>query len=241
MVVRVRIDPIAKDVSLIVSELLSPKAQSKAVADFARQGIAEGDATNKLVLGRVPPRETTVDGTKGAALENVRPNGGTIITEWEIVGDLMIWIGNTLRDRSPVISGDYRKAHTLFADDREVLKGEQIPVASEYVFLNPLPYARKIEIGKTKSGRDFLVQVPNRIYERTAKDAQARFGNIAKVKFTYRAAAGGSIIPYVPIRRTTTRGKNGRFQSGVSAENQAAADRERALRVPAILVLVKDR
>ena len=51
------------------------------------------------------------------------------------------------------------------------------PLASEYVFLNTVPYARKIEIGKTESGRDFVIQVPNRIYERTANDAQARFGN----------------------------------------------------------------
>jgi len=43
----------------------------------------------------------------------------------------------------------------------------------------------------TKSGRDFVIQVENRIYERTARDAQAKFGNVAKIRFTYQSTVGG--------------------------------------------------
>lgn len=236
MAIKTRIDSVAQDIGLIVNEMLSPVAQGMAVATFAREAIAEGDATNKRILGRVPPRTVTVDGRKGGALESVRPAGGSIVVEWELIGDVLGWIGNTLRERSPVVSGDYKKAHTLFADGREVEIGGEVPQAEEYVFLNPLPYARKIEMGKTKSGRDFVVQVPNRIYERTAKDAKARFGNLVNIKSVYRAVEGSSILAYVASDRSQVRSKNGRFQAG---SNAAAMAHERSLRVPAILVSLK--
>jgi hypothetical protein len=223
MAVRSRIDPIAKDIGLFVSEMLSPAAQSAAIAAFARDEIAKADNANRTILGRLPRRTVTVNGSAGAPLEAIRP-GGSIVAEWELISDVMIWIGNTLRERSPVRSGRYRDAHTLFADSREVPIGKEVPEASEYVFLNPLPYARKIEIGKTRAGRNFVIQVPNRIYERTAKDASDRFGNIARIKFSYRAPEGSHILKYVPIRSRATR---------------EASHHEKALRVPAIIVTLK--
>lgn len=196
MSIRTKIEPIEDWVKLTVDETLSPAARSEAIADFARERIADAEQANKTVLGRVPRVEVFVDGRFGAALDTVKPDHGVIVAEFDLVTDVMRWIGDTLRDRSPVVSGAYRDAHTLFADGREVPLGAVIPYAEEYVFLNPLPYARKIEIGKTKSGRNFVVQVPNRIYERTAKDAKSRFGNIAKIRFSYRAPIGGRILNY---------------------------------------------
>lgn len=221
MAVKTRIDSVATDINLLVSSMLSPAAQSRAVSDFARTEIAKADDKNKRILGRIPPRVTTVDGQRGGNLDNVKANGGSIVTEWELIGDVLSWIGNTLRDRSPVISGAYRDSHTLYADGVEIETGAEIPSnVTELVFLSPLPYARKIEIGKTESGRDFVIQVPNRIYERTAKDAAARFGNIATIKMTYRAPFGGYLLKSGSGRR-------------------AAAAHERELRVPAIVVTLK--
>ncbi|SNS36104.1 hypothetical protein SAMN05216374_0973 [Tardiphaga sp. OK246] len=240
MAVRTRIDSIASDINLIVNDLLSPEAQSKAVAEFARGAIAQADETNRSVLGRVPPRIITVDGNPGAPLEAVRPAGGSIIVEWELIGDVMVWIGQMLRGRSPVgPSGEYRDSHTLFADSKEVPIGADVPFADEYVFLNPVPYARRVEIGKTKAGRDFVISVPNRIYERTASDAKSRFGNIANIKFSYRAPEDFSILAYVPIVRTVVRNKQGRFEPGFSKGNRRAAAHERSLRVPAIVITMR--
>lgn len=236
MAVKTRIDSVSRDIGLIVDDMLSPAAQGRSVAAFAREAIAEADATNKRILGRVPPRTITVDGRQGAALESVKAVGGSIITEWELIGDVLVWIGNALRDRSPVLSGKYRDSHTLFANGSEIEIGGNVPQSDEYVFLNPLPYARKIEMGKTKSGRDFVVQVPNRIYERTAKDARSRFGNLANIKSVFRAVEGSSILAYVASDRSQVRSKNGRFQAG---SNAAAMAYERERRVPAILVTLK--
>lgn len=239
MAVRTKIEPIAATLKLWIDQTMSPAAQNAAFANYARAEIAAGDATNQRVLGRIPPRVVTVDGRRGADLAGVNAQGGHVVTEWELIGEVMIWIGQALRDRSPHVSGDYRDAHTLFADDVEIPIGAQVPHAEEYVFLNPLPYARKIEIGKTKSGRDFVIQVPNRIYERTAKDAAAKFGNMAAIKFTYRAPQGSKILAYVPIGRGVTRNERGRFVAGGSTGNVAAAANEKARRVPAITVKLR--
>ncbi len=186
MAVRVKIDPVERSVEAIVRADLDAAAKGRELADFVAEGIAEADAANAAVLGQVPPRTITVDGRQGAALESVNPDGGSIVVEYELVGDVLRWIAEKLIERSPQVSGAYRKGHELFADGAQVAIGGEIPQASEYVFLNAVPYARKIEVGKTESGRDFVIQVPNRIYERTATDARARFGNLADIQFAYR-------------------------------------------------------
>lgn len=191
MAVKIRVDPIAQTIKLLVANTISPQAQKQAVASFAQGAIDEADATNKRVLGRVPPRTVTVDGREGAALTDVKPDGGSIIVEYELIADVLVWIGDTLRSRSPVQSGDYRDGWTLLADGVEVAVGDDIPAADEYTFVNTVPYARKIEVGLTESGRAFVVQVPNRIAERTAKDAASRFGNMAKISNTFISLTNG--------------------------------------------------
>src|SRR3990167_7793525 len=115
MALKIKIDPLEINIPAMLSggSLIE---QKKIAAQFARDGIREADQTNQRVLGRIPPRTVTVDGSRGAALERVNPDGGTIIVEYEIVNDVLIWIGQALIDRSPVVSGDYKKGHTLFAD-----------------------------------------------------------------------------------------------------------------------------
>lgn len=223
MAIKTRIDPIAETIKLIVANTLSPSAQSAAVASFAQGAINEADATNQRILGRIPPRTITVDGTVGAPLESVRPDGGSIIVEWEIVTDVLAWIGQTLRERSPVVSGAYRDGWTLLADGTEVSEGGQTPAADVYTFVNTVPYARKIEVGLTESGRPFVIQVPNRIAERTAKDAQSRFGNIAKIQSTFISLAESYTL------KTNARGARRR------ADRRAGS----AITYPAITVTLK--
>jgi hypothetical protein len=191
MAVKTRITSYEKNFKLLLDRNLSPEARSKRVAAFAQKEIDAADAQNRSVLGAVPPKTITVDGKQGVPIESVNPDRGTIIAEWSLVGDVLLWIYSELVARSPVVSGAYQRGHTLYADES---KADPVnpPLASEYAFANTVPYARKIEIGKTESGRDFVIQVPNRIYERTAADAQKRFGNIATVRFSYRDGGTGA-------------------------------------------------
>jgi hypothetical protein len=194
MPLTVKITPMRKAIDLIVNKNLSPQARREMIAAFARGKIAEADAKNARALGTPPPKTVSVDGRAGAPLESINPDNGIIIAEWRLTGDVLLFIYETLRARSPVLTGQYRENHLLYADGAEVDDPTNPPLnAQEYVFLNPEPYARKIEIGKTESGRDFVISVPNRIYERTAQDAAARFSKLAKIRFSYQAAVGGSL------------------------------------------------
>lgn len=189
----VKFDPVEKITSVDVRNDISEPEQQKAAADFVKAGIEEAKATNRSIFGAVPPYTVTVDGNQNASLDSVNPDGGTVIVEFELVGEVLQWIAETLVERSPVISGDYKRGHTLYADSVEIDPFGAVPQAEQYVFTNSVPYTRKIEIGKTKSGRDFVIQVANRIYERTAEDAKAKFGNQAKIRFAYQSLQGGAV------------------------------------------------
>jgi hypothetical protein len=164
-----------------------------------------------------------VDGREGAALASVKPDG-VIVRDYELVIDVLVFIADTLRTLSPVGKGPdkrpghpgfFKKSHTVFADGREVPLTEQLPEASEYVFLSTAPYARRIEKRST-------------IYEMVAAKASARFGNIAKVRFSYRSP----ILSYVAGGANRAERAAQRNQPA----KQAAKHFERATRVPAIVV-----
>jgi hypothetical protein len=177
MSIQSQIDPIGSTIQLMIDESVSPKARSQLFADFVKGGIAEAGEANHH-LGVTAPPIVTVDGQRGASIDRVKPDG-TVVAEWDTATPAVLWIWNALRDRSPRLTGKYRDSHQLICDGREISFGDDIPVAQIYVFTNPEPYAHKIEIGKTESGRDFEIKVPNRIYERVASEAAAAFPGLA--------------------------------------------------------------
>jgi len=152
------------------------------VAEFARAAFAEIDSVNRSALGHTAPVRILVDG-RDAPIEAVNVRHGVIEFEWQTLDDPLTWIWQTLKDHSPIRSGRYRDSHKLMADGNDVTPGGAIPQATQYVFVNEQPYSHKIEIGRTESGRDFVIQVPNRIYERVAKEAAARFEAVADISF----------------------------------------------------------
>lgn len=235
MTIRTRIEPISSFLDVVVRDDLSREGQQRAIADFSRARLGEAQQVNQRILGRLPPHETFVDGRRGGNLDSVRPQGGIIVFEFEILTDVLRWIAEMLVDRSPFVSGNYRRGHTLFADGKETPVGGTIPAAQEYSFTNLVPYARKIEIGKTKSGRAFVVQVEPRIYERTAKDARARFGNIARIEFTFRGIVGGFQINQAKAAALTGAGR--RKATGAIEKSIAPMSHNKsAVRFPAIVV-----
>lgn len=175
-----RIDPLSKDIAVIIDEELSPAAQSRALAAFARSTLQEAQAQNRAALGRTPAHRQFVDSREGADLESVRPNG-VIVFEFDVAEDITGFILAELQRVSPVDSGDYRKAHLLFADGRQVLAGEKAPEAETFLFCNPLPYARRIEAGTMK----MRVDGTSAVYQQAARAAQRRVGNMAAIKFTF--------------------------------------------------------
>lgn len=109
------------------------------------------------------------------------------------VAPVLAWIADALRDGSAVLTGAYRDAHELWADGSYLMAAADVSEdadlpdgVTEYAFTNTVPYARKIEFGKTKAGRSFTIEVPNHLYERTAKAARQEFGKLADISFEVR-------------------------------------------------------
>lgn len=112
---------------------------------------------------------------------------GPIVYRYGYLREVIVAALNVLRAASPVRSGAYRNSHTLFIDGVAVSEiPSELPRGADIMIANPLPYSRRLEIGKTKSGRAFVIQVPDRIYERTAKKVlQPKYRNVAKIDFSY--------------------------------------------------------
>jgi hypothetical protein len=162
------------------------------LAAFAAEQIKEAAQQDRQVLGVVPPYDVYVDGRKGAPLTDVKPDG-VIRAEFHLVFDVLAWIATQLQTHSPVLTGRYAKSHELFADGAEVNDPDHAPPADEYVFTNIQPYARKLERGKSS-------QAPDGVYQAVATLAQQRFGNVAKITFSYRTVIGGERNPAIIVR-----------------------------------------
>lgn len=138
------------------------------------------------------PRPTTfqrfVDGRLGAVEESVKGNGVIhyVYPRLDIVAQFAM---ETLFDRSPVLSGEYRNAHQLFLNGTAVPNLKGWKSGDEVSISNPLPYSRKIEVGA------MTMRVPgtSRVYQEAAKIVQGRFGNLAGITFTFRAVVGGAV------------------------------------------------
>lgn len=185
MAVFTKIDPIDRDIQVMLADDLSPQARSKALAEFADTQIDGAAEAARQAIGTTPRYTVTVDGRQGAPLESVKPDG-VIVAEFELLTDVLSWIGEQLVLHSPVSSGRYQDSHVLMADGVAIEPGLKIPPAEEYVFVNVQPYARKIERGMSS-------QAPDGVYQAVATLAARRFNNVAKISFNYRTPLFGAI------------------------------------------------
>lgn len=191
MALSTKIEPLDRDIQLILSETLSPQARSAALAKYAGEVIDEALVHNTRVLGHAPPYTVAVDGRVGAPLKSVQPEG-VIAAEFEVVSNVLVWIDEQLQIHSPVKTGRYKKSHILFIDGVE--SGPLVVAGFDSAeFVNSQPYARKIERGLSP-------QAPDGVYQAVAVLAQRRFGNIARITFSYRAIFGGERNPAIIVR-----------------------------------------
>lgn len=187
MAITTKIQPIDREINLILSQTLSPQARSKMLAAYAGEQIQIAKDINTRSMGREPRYKVAVDGAVGAPLGSVKPNG-VIFAKFELVTDALAWIGEQLVLHSPVLTGRYQDSHVLFLDGVQFdPENKLIPPFSEAVFLNIQPYSRKLERGLSP-------QAPDGVYQAVATLARSRFGNSVRVDFSYRTAVGGSIL-----------------------------------------------
>lgn len=129
-----------------------------------------------------------VDGREGAPEDSVKAFG-VIEYHYQRLGEIVQAAMDALFDLSPVLSGDYRRAHTLFVGGVAVsnLQGWRPESGDEVYIANPLPYARKIELGK------MTMRVPGTelVYAQAQQILRRRFGNLAAIKFSFVTVVDG--------------------------------------------------
>jgi len=215
MTISARVQPIDRD--LVIRLVGTPADRSAAFAAFAREKLAEAEATNEQALGHVPEHKTFVDGHDGASEDQVRPDG-VIVYEFALVGDVLDFISEQLALHSPVKSGRYKKSHILFADGLQVNEGETPPRATLYTFANAQPYSRKLE-------------KLDGVYEGVAALAAGRFGAEAQITFGWFSVPDGAVGDWA--RTPSARAEAGRHSR---RGNRAS---EWLTRQPAVIVQPK--
>lgn len=146
-----------------------------------------------------------------------------------------------LRAASPAQTGKYRDSHTLFVNGAAVSSlPSRLAPDDEIMIANPVPYARRLEVGKTRSGRSFVLAVEDRIYERVAKRVLApRYRSVAKIEFNY-ATLPGAYVAKGRLRGeykiAATRKYNTRLGPVGSHKRRLRTPSVGAIRAPAIFI-----
>src|SRR5436190_17637277 len=73
---------------------------------------------------------------------------GPIVYRYRYATEIAEVALTALQRLSPVRSGRYAKSHTIYVNGQPVARAPKT-LTQEIVISNPVPYARKIEIGKT--------------------------------------------------------------------------------------------
>ena len=154
-------DVFAFDRSLSIQERIF---RYRAAAAVAEQSKANGSAPVRVEIGKK-----------------------TALAEWSLLQDALVAALQALRDGSPVHSGAYRDAHTLYIDgvSQSEVPASISPTAKTIMIANPVAYARRLEIGVTESGRAFVIQVEPRLYQRIRERMASQFKGVAKITFGY--------------------------------------------------------
>lgn len=173
----------------------SEEEARKLLVRVARQGNAKILAEQTARAG-VPPAVEAYANTPGNHdLDSVKLPG-PIVYRYRYAAEIAKVALEELRRASPVISGLYRDSHTLFINGIPVEGSPSAVLGSDEIFIaNPVPYARRLEVGLTEAGRAFVLQVPPRIYERVLKSILIpRYRRVARLTLEYVTIPGAYVI-----------------------------------------------
>lgn len=142
------------------------------LAKTAREALAQAQRS-----GEAPQHYVRrVNGRQGAPEESVQAPGPIVYT-FSVLPEIAAYALTFAQTRSPKRSGRFRRSWFVMVNGLHVTAFDNIPPDAEVIITNDQPYARKIEIGKTESGRPFVIQVPPGIVEDTRQAVMRRFGN----------------------------------------------------------------
>ena len=139
----------SRSIRLFINDNLTPQAQSRALANFARQDVARLQREGRAALSYT----VFVDGRENAPLESVRPDG-RIVYRFNGLSEAIAFALGFVIARSPELSGAYRKSWFVLVNGLLWRRDFQdIPSGAEVAIVNTQPYHRKIDMGSQGTGR----------------------------------------------------------------------------------------
>ena len=214
-----KVGSVRRQISAIQDRTLSPEARARRLADRAQEAIDEAAAQNRSVLGRPVHYKLMVDGREGAPLSSVEPDG-RIVANFDLMREVLEWIGEQLVKASPILTGRYLRSHVMEIDGIPWDGIGPMPDGQVFKFFNTQPYARKMEPRKrtiaeraffgdrrkfrkhTKTDVGQSDQAPEGVYMAVAAMARDRYGEVARISFSNRNfdAAAGISRPTITVR-----------------------------------------
>lgn len=213
--------PIVDERVVFALPALTPAAQASAFQRLAARRIAQIDADNARAAGLVIPHRLIVDGAPTPDLSRVTAKSA-IVARWSVGVAAVDYIRELLQGAGPFKDGDYREGARMYVDGVESRDPRDAQGAREVLFLSIVPYARKIE-------RGLKGYAPGHVYEAVADMARARYGNAARIKFTYAVPEG----PAPELTRWAA-------TSATAAAQRKRKGRDNPMRQPAILVILDE-
>lgn len=179
--------------------------------------------------GIEPDLETmVVDGRRDASTADIKATS-RIILDWNYITEAAIRTIGYLRLHGPEQSGRWKDSIVLLIDGHEHHVDQPIPVdTAQVTVVVAADYARKLEVGRTESGRAFSIQVPMHFVEASKIILQNQMRGVAEFEFIYVDLAGAHV-------NTSVAGTHRRiFRSGRARIGRPRNDT--TVRYPAILI-----
>lgn len=194
------------------------RAKGRALVAVQRRLVAIAKSRHLAVMGRNPRPSRflrIVDGRVGAVEELVKATGViTYVYQRSQIGferdeketaarldEVVKFALETLRDLSPVGSGRdphpglYRDSHQLFRNGYPVGSLLLWKPGDEVSITNYVDYSRILEVG------DGNFRLPLKVYERAADIVEEKYGQDAKIEFTWRGIVATYQIPQESYKR----------------------------------------
>jgi hypothetical protein len=208
------------------------QAQAKALLIKTAKDGHQKLMTEQKARSGIAPEFDAYANQPGKPIESV-VLPGPIVYRYRYFREVVLVALKELEQASPFESGTYQRSHTLFVNGTPIADPfEHLFKATDKIMIvNTVPYARRIEVGKTKSGRAFVLDVPPRVYDRVRTILHARFRAIASIKVEFVNLSDAYKLKNDQVARRMVRG---RWQH----ERKIRKDRVRgsAITYPALII-----
>lgn len=139
--------------------------------------------------GIEPFMALVVDSKPATDLSSVKASS-TVVELFDYRSEIVLACFQECRARAPFVSGAYRDGFFAIVDDRRyaplvVPTPAALAEATTVVVTNSVPYARRLEVGKTKDGGWFVFRADPHIIEAASLVVKAEFGGVARIRFNW--------------------------------------------------------